>query len=142
MQLITVLFTTALLASAADRGLPPRARVSDYPAHQTTSIATLAAAIVPAHQVQGTFTADIARHYLVLEVAIYPQQGQRVNVDLLKFALKVGDAAVYPGKPGDVAIPWTGNKIPGPNKPVTVVKRVPIPTGSNAAAWAHMRTSP
>jgi hypothetical protein len=121
MQLIAVLFTAALLASSADGGLPPRARVSDYPAHQTTSTATLAAAIVPARQIQGMFTADIARHYVVLEVAIYPQQAQLVNVDLLKFALKVGDTAVYVGKPADVANPWTeSNKIPGPRKPVSV----------------------
>jgi hypothetical protein len=121
MQLIAVFFTAALLASAADRGLPPRAQVSDYPAHQTTATAILAAAIVPSRQIQGMFTADIARHYVVLEVAIYPQQAQLVKVDLLKFVLKVGDTAVYVGKPADVANPWTeSNKIPGPPKPVSV----------------------
>jgi len=122
MQLIAVLFTAALVANAGDRGLVPRAPISDYPARHSTSTATLAADIVPAREIQRLFTSDIARHYIVLEVAIYPNAPNRADIDWSNFSAKIGATTVSPVKPADVVLPWSEkNKLPGRSSPVTVI---------------------
>ncbi len=43
---------------------------------------------------------------MVVEVAVYPEDGHSFDVDLLDFSLKVGDQVIHADKPRDVAIPW------------------------------------
>ena len=128
MRFIPLLFASSLLLTAGDQGVAPRPGAADYPAHQDTGNASLAAAIVPAKQVEKTFSADIARHYVVIEVAIYPQNGQPFDVDWLDFGLKIGDVVVYVEKPRDVATPWP-DKGPTTDKPVTVVTEAGVGYG-------------
>jgi hypothetical protein len=120
VRLIPLILTVSLLARAGDKGVPPRALPSDYQAHQSTRNATLAAAIVPARQIEKMFSADISRQYIVLEVAIYPRNGLTFDLDWFDFGLKIGDTVAHVEKPRDVATPWPEkNRVP--DKPVTVI---------------------
>jgi hypothetical protein len=120
MRLIPLIFTVSLLLNAGDQGVPPRVRPSDYQAHQSTKDAILAAAIVPSRQIEKMFSADIARQYVVVELAIYPQNGHTFDTDWFDFGLKVGDTVAYVEKPREVATPWPEkNRVP--DKPVTVI---------------------
>jgi hypothetical protein len=105
MRLTAAIFPLSLLAYAGD-GLPPRASASDYPVRQATTDATIAAVRVPANQAVKMFSPDIARQYIVLEVAIYPRDGRAFDVDWFDFSLKIGDAVSHVEKPRDVATPW------------------------------------
>ena len=126
MRLIPVLTTLTLLAWAADQGVPPRASASDYEAHQSTTSATLAASIIPARQIEKLFSAEIARQYVVLEVAVYPQNGQKFDVDWFDFGLKTGDTVAHVDKPRDVAASiWPESKRPSDN-PVTVTSETGV----------------
>ena len=120
MRLIPLLFAVSLLAYGSDQGVAPRAAASDYPVHQTFQDAMLAVAIVPVKQIERMFSPDTAKHYVVLEIAVYPENSQTVDVERLDFGLKLGDTVVYSEKPGDIATPWPEkNRVP--NKPVTVI---------------------
>jgi hypothetical protein len=120
MRLIPVAVAASLWAIAGDKGVAPRPSASDYDARQTITQGTLAAAIVPARQIERLFSAEIARQYIVLEVAVYPQSGQTFDVDWFDFGLKVGDVVAQVEKPRDVAMAWPEkNRIP--DKPVTVI---------------------
>lgn len=119
MRLIPAVLLAILPACASDIGVPPRAAAADYPVHQTTKTATLAAARVPTKQVEKMFSVDIARQYVVLEVAIYPQDGHSFDVDWFDFGLKIGDTVAHVEKPRDVATPWPEKNSVG-DKPVTV----------------------
>jgi hypothetical protein len=120
MRLSPVFFGVALLAHASDQGLPPRPGPTDYPARTATDFAAFAAEVMPARLIERTFTSDIAKNYIVVEVAIYPQNGKTFEVDWLNFGLKAGGTVVRPEKPRDVAEPWQGNTRV-PDKPVTVI---------------------
>jgi hypothetical protein len=101
-----VLFTAALVA-AAGQGLPPRSSASDYPAHQTTDSAMIAAAVVPSERVRKIFSFEVDKNYSVVEVAVYPQGGRSVDVDTNDFVLKVGsDDTIYPAAPHEIGSVW------------------------------------
>jgi hypothetical protein len=55
---------------AADTGVPPRATRTDYPVHDRAAAAVIAAVVIPANQVTQMFSPDIAKQYIVVEVAI------------------------------------------------------------------------
>ncbi len=77
-----ILFCGAVLCNtvfAGDAGVPPRAS-TDYPAHGSVNAAVIAAAIVPSDQVAKMFSNEIGRQYVVVEVAIYPGNGQPFDV--------------------------------------------------------------
>jgi hypothetical protein len=125
MRLISLLFTVTLLVHAGDRGVPPRASPTDYQANAGIKDATLAAAIVPSRQIEKMFSADIARQYIVLEVAVYPQNSGTFDLDWFDFGLKIGDTVAYVERPRDVATPWAEkNRVP--EKPVTVVNEAGV----------------
>jgi len=107
-----------LALAADDSGVPPRPKPSDYPVHENAKADTLAAVIVPADQIRKMFSAEVAKGYLVVEVAVYPADGHSFDVDLLDFALKVGGQVIHAEKPRDVAIPW-------PEKGATIGNRGP-----------------
>ena len=92
------------LAIAFAGGLPPRPNPSDYPVHQSAANATIAALRVPTREVEKMFSPDIARQYVVIEVAIYPQSN--FDVDWFDFNLKIGNNIAHVEKPRDVATPW------------------------------------
>ncbi len=80
----------SFVVRAADTGVPPRAASTDYPAHDRADAAVLAATIIPTNQVSKMFSPEIAKQYLVVEVAIYPEGGVPFDVESSGFALRVG----------------------------------------------------
>ncbi len=90
-------------------GVPARPAASDYPAHD----AQAGAASVPASQVAKVFSASVAKGYLVIEFALYPNPGESFDLDRLDFALNWGqDARLYPAGAEQAA--WWGHKAPDP----------------------------
>ena len=95
-------------AAAAQTGVPPRAFVTDYPAHD----AVLGAAIVPASQVAKVFSGTVAKDYIVVEAAVFPGNAQSLDLVALDFALNMGsDNRCYPATPEEAA--WHGRQQPG-----------------------------
>ena len=74
----------------ADTGVPPRPVPKDYPVQVQAPAAKIAAAIIPANQVSKMFSPDISKDYIVVEVAIYPENGVPFDVESPDFALRVG----------------------------------------------------
>ncbi len=100
------------LATGTDPVGCRRARApSDYPVRQTTNTATIAAAIVPPNQARKMFSAEIARQYIIVEVAVYPQISNAVDLKPLLFTLKVGGRIGGAAQPTDVAA-WPNNSSP------------------------------
>ena len=81
----------------------PGFRPSDYPVRQSTKTSTIAAAIVPSDQVGKMFSPEIAKQYIVVEVAVYPEASATVDVKPLLFMLRVGNRIGAAEQPGDVA---------------------------------------
>jgi hypothetical protein len=92
-------------AQGADTGIAPRTDAKDYPVQGPAGSATIAAAIVPENQVSKMFSPEIARQYIVVEVAIYPQDGVPFGVHSSDFALRVGRRVGRADRPSDV-VPW------------------------------------
>jgi hypothetical protein len=108
------------LASAGDTGVSPKPKPTDYPVHDSVKTAILAAAIVPPDQVKKMFSADTAKNYVVVEVAIYPEDNRTFQVDLIDFELNTGDQFVRASEPADIGTIWPSAKAPsigggGPN---------------------------
>jgi hypothetical protein len=94
----------AALASGGD-GRTPRSSSSDYPVHEETAAATIAAVRVPAEQLNKNFPADFSKKYVVVEVAIYPKAGA-VDVVAADFVLKLADGESHPDTAEEVAGIW------------------------------------
>jgi hypothetical protein len=124
----TCIFAIALFPFAAfpsDAGVTPRASASDYPVQGRADSATIAAAIIPPNQVSKMFSSDIAKQYIVVEVAIYPEGGVPFEVRPSDFALRVGQRTIRPDKPVDVA-PWPEKRDNVGRLPVDVTAEVGI----------------
>ncbi len=75
----------------AGDGVHPLPNASDYPVHQDLKNAALSATIVPPDQVRKMFSTEVARDWIVVEVAVYPGDGKSFDVDNYDFNLKVAD---------------------------------------------------
>ena len=107
-SLLCVLSICAVCAAA---GVPPRPDSSDYPAHSAIkSGGEIAAAILPADKVSAIFSPEVNKHYLVIEIAVYPDTGHAIDLLVLDFALKTGDERVFPVTASEVA--WHGKRAP------------------------------
>lgn len=120
---VLCLAATSLLA--ADSGVPLRPSEKDYAVQGRAGSAGIAAAIVPPKQVRKMFSPEISKEYIVVEVAIYPQNGQAFNVNPSDFTLRVGKSVGRADKPIDVA-PWPEDYHTGPRLPVDVTTEVGI----------------
>jgi len=120
MRWIPLLLAASLAVVADDRGVSPRPQASDYPASQSVKTVDIGAVVVPAQRIERMLNGEIAKHYAVLEVAVYPRDGQTIDVDRIDFRLKIGDETSFAERPSDVATPWR-EKNPPSTRPVTVV---------------------
>jgi hypothetical protein len=102
-----ILYSSLLLAAVAlaGDGRTPRSSSSDYPVHQDTDAATIAAVRVPPEQLNKNFPASFSRKYVVVEVAIYPKAGA-VDVVGSDFALVRVDGESHPDTAEEVAGLW------------------------------------
>lgn len=96
----------ATLAAGDDSGTTPRSKPSDYPAHQKVKTAELAAVILTPDEVKKIFSSEVARAYMIVEVAVYPADSEKFDVDLLDYSLKIGGQLTHADKPDNVMIPW------------------------------------
>jgi len=126
---LATLFLTSL-AAADDTGVAPRAKPSDYPAHEKVKTTVLAAALVPADQAKKMFSSEISKAYIVVEVAVYPGAGQSFDVDRLDFSLNSSDQVLHASNPRDVANPWQ-------DKHAGIPSRGPNVSGETGVEVAH-----
>lgn len=105
-----VISAVLLVAAAwgADTGVPPRPKGGEYLVHGNANATVIAAAIIPSDQVSKMFSSDLAKRYVVVEVAIYPGQGSPFDVRSSDFSLQVGRQIGYADRPTDVS-PWPEN---------------------------------
>jgi hypothetical protein len=109
----------SLAAQAADTGVAPRPASTDYPVQARADAATIAAAMLPSNQVSKMFSPEIARQYVVVEIAIYPGSGVPFDVESADFSLRLGERFVRADRAVDVA-PWPeARRTPG-RLPVSV----------------------
>jgi len=132
-----ILYSTLLIVTVAfaGDGTSPRASSSDYPVHQHTPIATIALARVPVDELNRTFPSDLAKKYIVVEVAIYPN-GPAVDTAMRDFVLKLGaDGVAHPETAEDVAWMWRPKSTSNPelkgNTHVTAESGVIIGSGQD-----------
>jgi len=117
---VTVGFIAAL-AARGGTGVPPRPASSDYPVHQEAAGATIAATLVPPDLAKRIFPADVNKNYSVVEVAVYPLDGQTVYIDSFDFGLKFGpDEVSHPRTPQEIATMWDEKNAPQPGHKVGV----------------------
>jgi hypothetical protein len=90
------LFAIASLLSARDGGgIRPRGAGRDYPVHETIRGLTVAAAAIAPDQVRKLFATDLNRGgYLVVEVAVYPDQGREADLSAGDFMLQIGSESL------------------------------------------------
>jgi hypothetical protein len=121
-----VLFATAgFCLHAADTGLPPRARAADYAVHRNTPDAEIGAERLKLDHVAKTFSSEIARDYVVIEVAIYPRNGTIVDVQLYDFALRFArQQETRPDTPEEASAPL--REAPGIKRPVEVTSETGV----------------
>ena len=141
MRWIPLLLAASLVVVADERGVSPRPQASDYPASQSGKTVAIGAVVAPAQKIERMFNGEIAKHYAVLEVAVYPRDGQAVDVDRLDFRLKAGDETSFAERPSDVATPWR-EKNPPSTRPVTVASdtavvysRTSNPVNGKRSGW-------
>ncbi len=81
---------SVLLAKSPD-GIRPRPGPSDYPAQEKTAGVTMAAQVIPPSQVRKIFATDLNKGgYIVIEVAVYPEDGKAVDLSASDFMLRIG----------------------------------------------------
>jgi hypothetical protein len=98
-------------AAAADTGTTTRPGPSDYDAHAKVAGAEIAASRMSAAEVTKLFSAAVARNFVVIEVAVFPEAGRTFDVQILDFDLKPGSGdRLYALTPEEVA--WHGKKQP------------------------------
>jgi hypothetical protein len=89
----SVLICLTLLPALLADGIHPRGRATDYPAHSTAQGVTLAAAVIPPDEVKKLFAGDLNRGgYVVVEVAIYPEGINDLEIAPIDFLLKIGES--------------------------------------------------
>ena len=101
-RLAMFMVAVAMCVAAANRGLPARPNAADYPAHAESKGVTVAADPVDPDQVRGTFSTDL-KNYIVVEVAVYPKNGQTLDLSTIDFALLLDGRTVRPATPKSIA---------------------------------------
>ena len=113
---VAVLFFS--LAARAGDGLTPRPSSSDYAVQGQFDDARIAAAILAPKDVGKMFSSEIARDYIVVEVAVYPGASP-FDVESADFALRVGQRFGRADRPIDV-VPWPEKRDSASRLPVNV----------------------
>jgi hypothetical protein len=121
-------FLLCLAASsllAADSGVPLRPSPTDYAVQGQAPTVKIAAEVLPPNQVSKMFSPYISKQFIVVEVAIYPLQGVRFDVESRDFSLRVGKKIGRADRPLDVA-PWPERRDTGRRLPVDVTAEAGI----------------
>ncbi len=89
MRLAWFVILCSSAAFADTRGLRPRADISDYHSHDKQDGIAVAAEVMDSEQARHAFASSIYNGYVVVEVAVYPEPGQSVDLSSFDFALRV-----------------------------------------------------
>jgi hypothetical protein len=104
---VALVSSFAMVASAGSReGLAPRSAPSDYAVQKQAGNLSLGAARLPKEQVKNSFSSDLDRGYIVVEVGVFPGESGvelRRNDFMLRAADKNGADLVRPAAPETVA---------------------------------------
>src|ERR1700682_4899064 len=86
----------AVFAFAAPKGTVARSTALKYPAHAEQDSVAMGAVLLTSQEARSNFVSDLNHCCLVVEVAMYPQKGQPVDVSLNDFSLRTigGDTSV------------------------------------------------
>jgi hypothetical protein len=77
-------------SSVGQGGTAPRSSADKYPAHAKQGDVSIGAKLLTHKEVSKEFAADVNHCCLVVEVAVYPQKDEPLNVSLDDFTLIVG----------------------------------------------------
>jgi hypothetical protein len=83
--IVWVTMFSAVAIAADPRIIAPRDSAAAYPAHAEMRVASVGAALLTADQVHGSFSSDLNRAYLVVEVGLFPHE--QIDVSQLDFTL-------------------------------------------------------
>jgi hypothetical protein len=86
--LVAGLACVAVIAFAAPKGTVARSTALKYPAHAELDGVAMGAVLLTSQEARSNFVSDLNHCCLVVEVAMYPQQGQPVEVSLNDFSLR------------------------------------------------------
>jgi hypothetical protein len=105
MKAVSLLLTLAGALAAGQPGTRPRADANEYPAHASTGPVAIGARLLTPGQVQDTFSTDLNRGYVVVEVAVYPKDGGSLDLGPGDFLLRIGgtETDARPATPRAVA---------------------------------------
>lgn len=86
-------------------GTEPRAEASRYPASTQQGQLKIGAQLLTAEQIRQSFSTELHRSVLVVEVAVYPEKGRSIDVSRSAFAVRPAgsDKASKPLHPGAAA---------------------------------------
>ena len=119
-----VLFATVGVC-LADTGLPPRPSAADYAVHRSMPDGEIAAERLKPDRVAKTFSSEIDRDYMVIEVAVYPQNGAIIDVQWFDFVLRfAGQQETRPDTPEEASVPL--RERPGIKGPVEVTSETGV----------------
>lgn len=106
---ICVSLSLTAVVWAGEDGVPPRRSAAEYPVSQSAKagngLGSIGAAIVPPDVVKKVLSSDVARDFIVVEVAMYPADGGSFEADRFDFGLKLGDRVAHAESAGEVAMP-------------------------------------
>jgi|SRR5579863_4218725 len=86
-----LLFMTSL-AFAGPKGTVPKTNLLGYPAHGTNEAVAVGARLIASDEARKTFSSDVNRCCVVVEVAVYPHADKSSDVSLNDFVLQVKSA--------------------------------------------------
>ncbi len=86
-------------------GTIPRIQAANYPSHTEIAGVEVGALLLKEPEVKKRFSAKISDEYLVVEVALYPRKGERVEVNPDNIVLRLSgtEVALRPENPSVVA---------------------------------------
>ncbi len=126
---LVLLLSSSLLFSAD--GTVPRLQASSYPSHTEIGGVGIGAVLLKEPEVKRRFAAKLSDAFLVVEVALYPRQGERVEVLPENFVLRLSgtEVALRPENPRVVAAAVQGSGTQNRNVRVVPRAEVGIETG-------------
>jgi hypothetical protein len=86
--LIAALLWVPSLALAVPKGTVPKSNASSYPAHGANDGGAVGAKLLTSEEARKTFSSDVNRCCVVVEVAVYPRSEKPSDVSLNDFVLQ------------------------------------------------------
>jgi len=117
------------VATAGPKGILPRTSADRYPIHAGNDGTEVGAALLSPAQVRKAFSFDVSGSCLVIEVALYPQNGKERNVSLADFSLHLEgtDTVAKPSRATAIAAKL-------PQESVSPTEVIVTPSGEAEAA--------